>query len=75
MLNKQTNPKKEIDVQYANALASDLAKMVIHKQFKETRVWPVDITKLDQNPKLSIIILGQQYLKPKTLETHGTCCH
>ena len=52
MLNAQTNIEKNIDIKYANALASDLAKMVIHKQFREKKVWPVDIKLMKTDHKL-----------------------
>ncbi|AJR28526.1 polymerase [Carajas virus] len=45
-LHKQVTMSKEIDTEYANALASDLARIVLTKQFDSVKKWFVDKTKI-----------------------------
>ncbi|AIY25916.1 RNA-dependent RNA polymerase [Lepeophtheirus salmonis rhabdovirus 127] len=40
-LHHQVTLPKEIDTDYAQALASDLARKVLHSQFKKTKTWSV----------------------------------
>ncbi|AMR98951.1 RNA-dependent RNA polymerase [Piry virus] len=45
-LHTQVTLKKEIDSEYAEALASDLARVVLTKEFNEKKKWAVDLNKV-----------------------------
>ncbi|QPL20091.1 RNA-dependent RNA polymerase [American bat vesiculovirus] len=47
-LHQQVTVKKDIDTRYANALASDLAKMVLQQMFREKKKWFVSADLLDK---------------------------
>lgn len=57
-LHEQVTMEKEIDVEYANKLASDLAFKVLKKKYHETKTWFVDVTKMDPSPLREIIVQG-----------------
>nr|QPP12221.1 polymerase [Vesicular stomatitis virus] len=45
-LHTQVNMEKHIDKEYPQQLASDLARLVLHKQFSESKKWFVDPSKM-----------------------------
>ncbi|AEH58025.1 protein L [Berrimah virus] len=51
-LESQVNKDCQVDISYANLLASDLAFKILRKNFLEKKCWSVDKTKLDKNQKL-----------------------
>ncbi|AJR28499.1 polymerase [Rochambeau virus] len=48
-LKEQVRLEKDIDEDYAEALASDLAFKILKSKFLEDKIWYVDIEKLDKN--------------------------
>ena len=62
-LHAQTTLEKNIDTDYANALASDLTKMVLQKVFKEKRVWAVHGNLVPGNRPL------RNHITPKAWQT------
>nr|QNS83620.1 RNA-dependent RNA polymerase [Chandipura virus] len=48
-LHKQVTMEKEIDVAYSEALASDLARIVLTKEFNEKKQWAVDYHRVPSN--------------------------
>nr|QRZ60246.1 polymerase [Bovine ephemeral fever virus] len=51
-LESQVNKDCQVDVQYANLLASDLAFKILRKNFLERKCWSVDKNKMDKKHKL-----------------------
>ncbi|QOE77937.1 L protein [Sclerotinia sclerotiorum rhabdovirus 1] len=48
-LRSRVQEKREVDLVYANLLASDLAKKVLNKIWMTKKYWAVDITRLDKD--------------------------
>ena len=74
-LNERVNKKISVDSQYANALASDLARKVLESKFKETGKWSIDHTSLDNNhPFFSHAKYGT-WPTPKQIKDFGDQWH
>ncbi|AOX47517.1 L protein [Orgi virus] len=74
-LEAQVNMPKTIDEKYANALASDLAFMVLQKEFKEKKKWFVDIDQLDRKHPLYRHVRDKTWPTPKKIIDFGDNWH
>lgn len=74
-LSDQVHMPKNIDTAYANALASDLAYLVLSSKFNETKQWYVDKTKISpEHPFHSHITTGT-WPTPKQVQDFGDEWH
>nr|WHX01969.1 RNA polymerase [Perhabdovirus perca] len=74
-LNKQVTLPKEIDQNYAEALASDLSYMILRKHFNTKRVWAVDKDLLDPKHPLVEHIKNATWPTPKQIDDFGDNWH
>nr|AHD46130.1 RNA-dependent RNA polymerase [Eel virus American] len=74
-LNKQVTLEKDIDTEYANALASDLAYMILRGHFNTKRVWAVDKALVSKQHPLSEHILNATWPTPKQIDDFGDHWH
>uniref|UniRef100_A0AAU7L118 Replicase n=1 Tax=Zeugodacus cucurbitae sigmavirus-B2 TaxID=3159479 RepID=A0AAU7L118_9RHAB len=74
-LYQQVTLEKHIDVQYANTLASDLAFIVLHNQFKTKRKWFVDKSLINIDHPLHNEIMNNIWPTPKAIEDFGCNWH
>uniref|UniRef100_A0AAN0LJ79 Replicase n=1 Tax=Lobos virus TaxID=3139875 RepID=A0AAN0LJ79_9VIRU len=74
-LYSQVQMDKDIDVSYANALASDLAFMVLEKEFFTQRQWFVDIDQMDPQDPLRPHIQNQTWPTPLEIQSYGDRWH
>ncbi|UNP42116.1 L protein [Porcine ephemerovirus 1] len=74
-LHDQVNRRQEIDDDYAQLLASDLAYKIIKRKFYETKHWPVDGTKVDQKSILYKFIISNTWPTQNTIEQFGDNWH
>ncbi|AJG39126.1 RNA-dependent RNA polymerase [Shayang Fly Virus 2] len=75
LLHHQVNCDKEIDEEYANKLASDLAYIVLSDQFKKKKTWMVDISKVDKNNLLYPFIQQNTWPTPALIDDFGDHWH
>lgn len=71
----QVSMKKEIDLSYAEDLASDLAFMVLQSQFKEHKTWYVDKSKLSPHHKLYNNVEKCTWPTPNVIQDFGNNWH
>ncbi|QIQ19249.1 polymerase [Leman virus] len=74
-LNKQVTLPKEIDNEYAEALASDLSYMILRKHFNTKRVWAVNKELLNPNHPLIDHIKNATWPTPKQIDDFGDKWH
>nr|UZT55171.1 polymerase [Barur virus] len=74
-LHDQVNMPKTIDSDYAEALASDLAYLVLKKKFSEHKKWFVDDSLVPKNHMLLPHIKNNTWPTPKQIEDFGDKWH
>ncbi|UOX72934.1 RNA-dependent RNA polymerase [Wufeng Myotis altarium vesiculovirus 1] len=74
-LHNQVTTPKEIDVNYAEALASDMAKLVLHKMFQSKKKWFVDPEKVPRGHPLLDHIQGNTWPTPAQILDFGDNWH
>nr|QIQ19269.1 polymerase [Perhabdovirus perca] len=74
-LNRQVTLPKEIDQDYAEALASDLSYMILRKHFNTRRVWAVNKDELDPKHPLIEHIKNATWPTPKQIDDFGDNWH
>lgn len=74
-LSDQVHMPKKIDVDYANALASDLAYLVLSSKFNETKQWYVDKTKVHPDHPFHSHITTETWPAPKQVQDFGDEWH
>ncbi|QIQ19254.1 polymerase [Perhabdovirus trutta] len=74
-LNKQVTLPKEIDETYAEALASDLAYMILRKHFNTKRIWAVEKERVPNDHPLRDHIKNATWPTPKQIDDFGDNWH
>ncbi|AJR28310.1 polymerase [Aruac virus] len=74
-LHKQVTMEKEINTQYAESLASDLAFKVLKKTFFEKKKWAVDLTLLNKKDKLYDHISKNTWPTYSQIQSYGDNWH
>ncbi|AJR28452.1 polymerase [Le Dantec virus] len=74
-LHEQVTIQKNIDDDYAQALGSDLAFLVLKKKFSEKKKWYVDKDLLPSNHVFKEHILNNTWPTPKQIEDFGDRWH
>nr|WAK77063.1 MAG: polymerase [Rhabdoviridae sp.] len=74
-LYQQVTMKKDIDVSYAEALASDLAYLVLKKKFGETKQWFVDPEQMSRNHPFYTHIRSHTWPTSKQIDDFGDHWH
>ncbi|AAX47602.1 RNA polymerase [Tupaia virus] len=74
-LYEQVTMPKIIDDELAQALGSDLAYLVLRSQFKKTKKWFVDPSKLPMNHPLKKFVETSTWPTPKVIEDFGDKWH
>ncbi|AAL38519.1 polymerase protein, partial [Lake trout rhabdovirus 903/87] len=74
-LNKQVTLPKEIDETYAEALASDLAYMILRKHFNTKRIWAVAKERVANDHPLKDHIKNATWPTPKQIDDFGDNWH
>ncbi|QDZ59981.1 large protein [Harbour porpoise rhabdovirus] len=74
-LHNQVTMKKNIDVKYANVLASDLAYMVLKKHFENHKSWAVKRDMVSRRHPLHEHIMNSTWPTPKQIEDFGDKWH
>nr|WAK77186.1 MAG: RNA-dependent RNA polymerase [Rhabdoviridae sp.] len=74
-LHAQVQLEKTIDTEYAEALASDLAYMVLEKEFFTQRQWFVDLEKLDVQDPLYNHVQNTTWPTPLEIRNYGDRWH
>ncbi|AJR28566.1 polymerase [Keuraliba virus] len=74
-LNEQVNMEKDIDDEYAQALGSDLAFLVLKKKFSEKKRWFVDKDKMPLDHPFRDHVLNNTWPTPKQIEDFGDKWH
>ncbi|QVU40010.1 RNA-dependent RNA polymerase [Mejal virus] len=74
-LHHQVTLKKEIDSKYANALASDLARIVLTKEFNEKKRWSVDYEKVPPKHPFREHIRDNTWPTPALVQEFGDHWH
>lgn len=75
ILSDQVHMPKNVDTDYAEALASDLAYLVLSSKFNETKQWYVDKTKLAQDHPFFAHITTGTWPTPKQVQDFGDEWH
>ncbi|AJG39161.1 RNA-dependent RNA polymerase [Wuhan Fly Virus 2] len=75
LLHYQVNCEKQIDTNYANQLASDLAYIVLHDQFKKKKTWMVDIDQMDRNNLMYPFVKQNTWPTPALIDDFGDHWH
>lgn len=71
----QTHQKKDIDINISEALASDLAFLVLRKKFKEDKTWYVDKTKIEEDDILKPFIDSDTWPTGDFIHQYGDKWH
>ncbi len=74
-LHQNVTAEKDIDEEYANALASDLALKVLQKKFKEEKKWYVNKEDIRNNHPLKKHIRNNTWPTPAQIEDFGDDWH
>lgn len=74
-LSDQVHMPKEIDVKYANSLASDLAYLVLSSKFNETKQWYVDKSRIRKDHLFYSHITTGTWPTPKQVQDFGDNWH
>nr|WGO62847.1 protein L [Hefer Valley virus] len=74
-LEEQVNKQCDVDVDYANRLASDLAYKVLRKTFLEKKVWAVEKNQMDTKSKLYNHIKYNTWPTQQTIDEFGDNWH
>lgn len=74
-LKTQTTLEKSIDIDYVNLLASDLAYIVLHDQFRKRKEWFVDSTQMDESHPLLECVRTQVWPTPAVIQDFGDHWH
>lgn len=74
-LYNQVTVEKDIDLPYAEALASDLAYLVLRKKFGETKQWYVDPDKMNRNHPFYTHIKSHTWPTSKQIDDFGDHWH
>ncbi|QXV86589.1 polymerase-associated protein [Yushu rhabdovirus] len=75
LLNYQVNCEKDIDEEYANILASDLAYIVLNDQFKKKKTWMVELSSMNPDNKLYKFVSSNTWPTPAIIEDFGPNWH
>ncbi|AEG25349.1 polymerase [Vesiculovirus jurona] len=74
-LHHQVTLEKDIDEDYAKALASDLARIVLTKEFNEKKRWSVDYDKLPANHVFKEHVRDNTWPTPALIQDFGDKWH
>nr|QNM37838.1 RNA dependent RNA polymerase [Insect mononegavirales virus 2] len=74
-LHHQVTLEKKIDIKYANCLASDLARLVLERKYKQKNIWFVDKEKVDKKHPLFQFIKENTWPTPKVVRDFGDGWH
>ncbi|WAD86935.1 polymerase [Tupavirus incomtus] len=74
-LHEQVTMTKDIDDSLAQALASDLAYLVLRSQFKKHKRWFVDLTRLPRDHPFYTQVMDNTWPTPKAIEDFGDSWH
>ncbi|AJR28540.1 polymerase [Nkolbisson virus] len=74
-LHNQVTVQKDIDHDYANSLASDLAYIVLRRKFQEYKKWFVVESQVDKNHPFKVHIINNTWPTPKQVEDFGDKWH
>nr|WNV51541.1 RNA-dependent RNA polymerase [Infectious hemorrhagic syndrome virus] len=74
-LNKQVTLQKEIDDEYANALASDLAYIVLKKEFDKKKHWAVNKEAMSEKHPFYQHVSEHTWPTPKQVDDFGDNWH
>ncbi|AEG25355.1 polymerase [Vesiculovirus perinet] len=74
-LHTQVTMKKTIDTEYANALASDLARIVLTKEFNEKKRWSVDFNSVPPSHLFYNHIKENTWPTPALIQDFGDHWH
>lgn len=74
-LHKQTTMEKDIDDSYAQSLGSDLALMILSRQFNKTKTWSVNSERVPKNHPLRAHIVNGTWPTPGEIENFGDNWH